>query len=505
MKKKKLLIIGSAGFLIILFLLLILNRFNKINSSRSIKYESKKLTYQIIDSKNSCDEKKNLIFEDKEYKYYLPCSKKEEIIIKFSNGDEYTLKEILDKNIISLDDLVKKGLNVEKEAVFNNQNSTFSPSSSNTNEEKEIKEDDKLILNIKEIQNYNKGIKRKADMVYDLDTIKELSKTEVLNYIMAYEMPNLPKYNGNDELTLENTQEILANRNLDDISDVTKVINGIIVERANLRSFPTNIHFYDSQNVMDFDRLQETELHVNTPVIILHESKDHEWNFVISPFYAGWVLKKSIAYATDDDISFFTNNANFGIIIEPLVRVGDVDLDMSVKLPYVGENSTEYQLIIPGKDAKGNVVRKDISILKKYLSIGYLPYTKNNVYKQAQKYLGHNYSWGGMDNGVDCSSFISNVYRTFGFYFPRNTSSQNKSVGNVTNLAELTPREKLQVIKNTNPSLLFQNGHVMLYLGTDNDKHLIIHASGSEMKVVITELSLNSNYLKNINKLVTIY
>ena len=43
----------------------------------------------------------------------------------------------------------------------------------------------------------------------------------------------------------------------------------------------------------------------------------------------------------------------------------------------------------------------------------------------------------------------------------------------------------------------------MLYVGMENNKHYIIHASGSDGKVVKSILD-NSNYLKKINKLVEI-
>ena len=159
--------------------------------------------------------------------------------------------------------------------------------------------------------------------------------------------------------------------------------------------------------------------------------------------------------------------------------------------------------MMPIKDNSGYAERKEVTINNDDVSLGYLPYTKANVYKLANAYINTQYSWGGKNNGVDCSSFISNLYRTFGFIFPRNTSTQNSSVGNVTNLGSISDSEKLNIIDGTNPSLLYMNGHVMLYVGSINNKHYIIHASGSDGKVVKSVLD-NSPYLKKINKLVEI-
>ena len=97
------------------------------------------------------------------------------------------------------------------------------------------------------------------------------------------------------------------------------------------------------------------------------------------------------------------------------------------------------------------------------------------------------------------SSRLLNIYRTFGIYFPRNTSQQNKSIGTITNLEGKSNQDKLKLIENTEPSLLFQSGHVMLYLGKVNDKHYIIHASGDikNLKVLVTILD-NSTHLSKI-------
>ncbi|MCH3960309.1 MAG: NlpC/P60 family protein [Selenomonas sp.] len=38
--------------------------------------------------------------------------------------------------------------------------------------------------------------------------------------------------------------------------------------------------------------------------------------------------------------------------------------------------------------------------------------------KQAFRFLGDEYGWGGQNNSVDCSSFTQNVYRSFGIMIP---------------------------------------------------------------------------------------
>ena len=110
-----------------------------------------------------------------------------------------------------------------------------------------------------------------------------------------------------------------------------------------------------------------------------------------------------------------------------------------------------------------------------------------------------------MDQNIDCSSFILNVYKTFGFEFPRNTSVQKDSIGNIISLEGKTIKEKLEILSNSiYPSLLYKPGHVMLYIGRIENNYYIIHASGGEMKVIVTNLSVESSYLSDIDRIVTI-
>ncbi len=361
-----------------------------------------------------------------------------------------------------------------------------------------------IILDKEEIKKYNEEIKKKADNMYDLTKITSLSKEEIQNYINSYTLPKLPQYNGEVTLTTENTREILNNRNLENIKNLEQIQKGIIVKRANLRSFPTDIGFYNQKNIQDFDNIQETELCVNTPVLISHTSSDNEWNFVISPIYAGWVREENIALATNEDYETFINNNKFGIVTEPNLEIEGTILDMGVKLPYINVTEEGYQFLLPQKNENGYVEAKTITLDRSKAHIDYLDYTNKNLYIQAIKYEDVNYSWGGKNKGVDCSSYILNIYKCFGFEFPRNTSSQNKSVGKIINLENKNINEKFEIISNNFPSLLYQNGHVMLYLGKIDNEYYIIHASGEKMKVVIEKLTSSSSHIKLINKVVII-
>lgn len=63
--------------------------------------------YTIFDYSETCDNKKELIYEDTNYKYYLKCAKNNQIFIEFqTTNKKTTLKEALDKKEISIDEIL---------------------------------------------------------------------------------------------------------------------------------------------------------------------------------------------------------------------------------------------------------------------------------------------------------------------------------------------------------------------------------------------------------------
>ncbi len=363
---------------------------------------------------------------------------------------------------------------------------------------------DIILMTKEEINNYNKEIKSRSNSFYDLDSISLLSQKEVITYIESYKFPSFPQYDDNREITPDIIEKIENNLNLDAIDKMVNVRKGIVTTRANLKSFPSDYHFYSEKDGRKFDNLQESELHVNTPLLIIHESRDKKWFLVITQNYFGWVLKDNISYVSSEEWDYFTSKNKFAVITSPFFRTDNVMLDMSTILPFEGEEEDSYLLSLPIRDKEGYLLRKTIRVSKDKAHVGYLPFSKKNIYIQAFRYENFAYSWGGRDGGIDCSSFVSNVFRTFGFEFPRNTSEQKKSVGKIISLEGKNPTVKQKIIRENYPSLLYEPGHVMLYLGMIDDKDYIIHASGRTMRVTFEELTLNLTHLTNIDRQVII-
>ncbi len=481
-KKKKIIFITSSTLLVIASICSSLVIFNKLNNKNS----------------NEPKEEEKVDEAPKEENIEIDAPTEEEE----KNTEEKTEEENKDETTIEKD-------NDGKTESTSNEKPTTStdkkPSPTTSTKKKSYVEalSTKTIMSLDEINSYNKKISSKTDALYNVKGISSMTAKKITNYITSYKAPTLPKYNGSKKVTSSELQKILDNRNLDEVKDQNTIQKGLIVQRSNLRSLPTNVHFYSSTSKKYLDNIQETELLVNTPVLILHESSDGDWNFVLAPNYYGWVEKKNIALATTDDWNYFLRDSNFVVVTSAKVTVDGITLDMSVKLPYNSTNGSSYNIVLPKRDSNGKVTKKNVTISKDKANLGYLPYSQKNVYNQAVKYKGTAYQFGGYTGGVDCSSFVANVFRTFGFQFPRNTSNQNSSVGEIISLSNKSNSQKLSLIEKHPASLLYQSGHVMIYLGKENGKHYIIHANATTLNVAITVLDGSKN-LSNINKIVLI-
>lgn len=79
------------------------------------------------------------------------------------------------------------------------------------------------------------------------------------------------------------------------------------------------------------------------------------------------------------------------------------------------------------------------------------------------KFLGNPYVYGGtsLTNGADCSGFVQQVYRNFGYSLPR-TSTDQRSVGREVAYSDAQPGD-----------IICYAGHVAIYIGNGQ----IVHAS----------------------------
>lgn len=337
------------------------------------------------------------------------------------------------------------------------------------------------ILSKEEIANYNSKIISTYSKTKVMDVLS-ISSTQTDSYVkgLITKYSNINKYtvyneSTNTSLSTSDKDVILANRDLTNIPSTVSVKYGIISDFAWMRSYPTN-HY---SNNYSMDRFQETSLNVGEGVAIYHESLDKEWYFVQAENYNGWVEKKYIAVCSYDELEAFLKPDKNLLITSDYVTLESSHVRMGQSFPLLNTTDSSYVLAFPTRDSDGKLVLKELEVAKSNdYNEGYLEYTYYNVFNQAFKLLGIDYSWGDKDKlGRDCSSTMNAIYKCFGFMMPRNTSNQvaiptyGSSVSGLSNTS----------IQNYKPgTMIFTSSHVMLYIGEDeNGTAYLLHNTNS--------------------------
>lgn len=134
------------------------------------------------------------------------------------------------------------------------------------------------------------------------------------------------------------------------------------------------------------------------------------------------------------------------------------------------------------KDTPGNV---DFSSVKKEEwitdELRNSSQERQELVKYALKFVGNPYKMGGtsLTNGIDCSAFVQQICKKFGYSIPR-TSAQQRSAGKEVSAKEKKPGD-----------IICYSGHVSIYIGDGK----IVHASSRKTGI---KVSNRWNYKKVI-------
>lgn len=400
---------------------------------------------------------------------------------------------------------------------------------------------DELILTYSEIERLNKRI-MDADgtEMNDLSALSETYNGKSMAAAMAaFESPKNHYLNGEpvEESYYQAIRDNIANA---DVSEAMDLKYGICVNRTVMKAYPYSDYLSDSQTDPEWDDFVNTAVSVNEPLAVYFTTADGKFALVKSRICSGWVPTEDIAVCADKDE--WTNAVNFDnklvVTGEKVYLEDSADKEFAQKMLTMGtvlELDTEYADRIASRLPWNNYVVKlparaeDGSFYQKHamipsnrdVNVGYLPYTTENVLKQAFKSLGNRYGWGGMLNSQDCSSYVLEMYKCFGINTPRNTSWQAKMPVEVTSLEGMTDEEKKAVLDTLPSGAILQfPGHEMLYLGehdglyyTINDVSSLVHPDGTggtirPRGVVVNDLSTKrangTTWLGNLSRAIVV-
>lgn len=69
---------------------------------------------EILDATYSCDGNYQRFYEDREYIYFFPCTMSNSVFVLFPNGNKQLVVNALEEEKVTIDELIKAGLNVDK-------------------------------------------------------------------------------------------------------------------------------------------------------------------------------------------------------------------------------------------------------------------------------------------------------------------------------------------------------------------------------------------------------
>ncbi len=357
----------------------------------------------------------------------------------------------------------------------------------------------RLIKDKQAVQQFNRtAFSQDKHLVNLNEFVQSLGKEELQKIILSLSTPAKDKrvYQDGSLVTEENYKNYHQALNLNALKKDNAISYGLIVNRTDMRTFPTDDRIFKSVP-SDIDRFQETALFPSDTVLILHKSTSGEWLFVQSYNYAAWIKSADVALGSRDQVLAYMNAENYVTITGDKVHtnfnpevpsISELQLDMGTRLPLAldglhnvhGQNPyTSYAVQIPVRSDQGELnIETALIALSRDVTVGSLPYTEGALLTQAFKFLGERYGWGHSYNGRDCSGFTSEIYKTIGIYLPRNSGQQaHTPVGDTINFDENDSLpQKLAAIEGLEVGdLIFIPGHVMMFIGKSEGQPYVIH------------------------------
>ena len=286
-------------------------------------------------------------------------------------------------------------------------------------------------------------------------------------------------YEGGQRLTEQRWREVCDNRDLEAIGTHVAARYAVAVRRADVRFLPTAAGWYDEPDAVHYDALQGTVLDPGEAVLVLHRSRDGRYAFVETRDYRGWVDMNAIAETDAETWRSFAAPKAFFTVTAAQLCIEDAELlyQLGAKIPGTRTADGALRILLPVRDAEGHLaVREERIADDGRLTTGRLPLTHNNLIRLAFLPLDTEYGWGGENGGMDCSSYVQNIYRAMGIDLPRDADMQERACS-LLPLTGLSRAERYECLARVPPgALLFRPGHVMLYLGRDaGDTPLVIH------------------------------
>lgn len=333
-----------------------------------------------------------------------------------------------------------------------------------------------IIMDYPQIQNFNTANLNSANKMKNISALGEYTDgTFLISELNRVAKFSVKRYDSSRKAhTAEYKANLVNNMNIPTDPNFSVKI-GVINKRTMMRTYPTNEPFYKSRS-SNLDMAVETAIYPWEEIAIYHTSANGKWLYGEIFNSYGWVPVENVSFAPREEIRSYTNSLDFAVITTDKITINGIQLDMGTRVPLISENSDSFTILLPNDSTALTTTQAQIS--KSAANRGYLPFTQTNIIKQAIKFYGEVYGWGGLKNTRDCSGLIQDVYRSFGILIPRNSGDQGNSVMGMTKSVKgMSTADRLKALTEYGPGAsLHMTGHVMMYMGVDEKgTHSIIH------------------------------
>ncbi|MCA1927437.1 MAG: SH3 domain-containing protein [Calditerrivibrio sp.] len=312
-----------------------------------------------------------------------------------------------------------------------------------------------------------------------LEYPKTSTRTEKLGFLYNDNLTQKIKYINKKQFTEKIKIYLEKLRNLDDIEEYNYV--GWTLKRTNMKMYPIEEELkYNIDD--DIDRNQYSSVDTFEPIIVLHFSLTGEWSYIQTFFTRGWVKTEDIKIADYDIFKNIFLKSKL-TVIKDRYEIGQYSFGIGSKIPLVNEDDEYYYVLLP--DLSTTKLKKETIYYQKQPQ-----YSNDLIRKIIKPLIGNLYDWGGKNGFRDCSSFTMDIFRVFDINLPRN-SSQQSLIGKTLLQKPFNESDFLKTLKNATPycTLLFMNGHVMMYGGKVGEDFSIIHAVKSLNNIEINSLT----------------
>lgn len=360
---------------------------------------------------------------------------------------------------------------------------------------------DEVILSPREIESFNRRNMAHCEKLVDIARHPRTMTGEAVRAAIAAvsRPPEKPLFHRGAPLSPARFERMAGNCALERVPAKVRVRFGVTVRRTEMRAFPSPQRVFAEADDYEFDRFIETTLYPLEPLAILHESRDGAWCFAQSGNYRAWIASADVALGDPGEIFPVLARDRFLVVTGKAVFTGvdplepdlsEIRLDMGVRLPLARRDEIpglisgrhpmgNHVVKFPARDRRGRLAWKLALIaLGDDVHAGYLPYTRATILRQAFKFLGERYGWGGMFHARDCSAFLLDAYRTVGLLLPRNSGEQGRlSLGPFHEFPKEMPLDARVAAMAAVPPVtpVYMDGHAMLYLNRSGNDLFILH------------------------------